>query len=203
MFLLFAISAHFDFVLIGFLKKSSHEMVGGSEYYGDTYRIYIIVLYCSILVSSMCFATSFAVSYIIDSQKTYYIFLTSMIIYIIIFGGTFNLYFGKMPGTYSVGRLSSNQVLFPWSLYWLGLINPVFAPSQLISRAYDFTVFRYSGDPGVGSFSPVINESTSIVARLMFNSENDWLWTFQNVFVYIEMFILLGIGFTLSKLTRG
>ncbi len=101
--------------------------------------------YCIFWISLITFAISFSVRNWIKTEKNYYVMILIILLLCLVFGGTFNDYFignkidengNTIPNFY--------PVLFPKDIYWVSVFFPYYAPGQIISSSFEFSLNTYS-----------------------------------------------------------
>ncbi len=195
-FVAIAILNQFNMVLIDWFKYVSHVEEIGNKYYSTDFELYVICVYASLMASLTMFSISFMISHVIKSQKTYFIIIVSLTILMVIFGGTFNDYW-SVRSPEAVSELTNP--LFPWEIYWVGMVQPLFSESNIISTAYDARTIRYGIDSQTGIPNWTGGE-IKLFAYLIFNKNNPTLWRIQNILSYVQIVGYIGVGLVISKL---
>ncbi len=211
----------FDLLLVDWFTHSNNQP--GDYKYVFNIQLFVISIYCVLLTVGVTFSISALVFLFTNDVKTYTIIICSLLILIILFGGTINSYWwptgdSSLFGQYGGGLYRMQDSIFPWSIYFVSGLFPYFSigsklnVTMALSRAILVSVDGVVTTPDIfvnGSttffdIDPITGNQYHKTMFAMFSFNNDPLWVLLLWIPYIEIVIIVTIlisrSFIVSKL---
>lgn len=182
---LFALMLLFIAILMIFLLRNSLPKYWGWMNKGDE-QMYAIskipilgLIYVTGLDVTILFGLLYALRKLFKTKESAYIFLLSLLIFDIIFGGGFNCYFAQSTAILEVGTVIpvfDEGALYPTSLFWPTLIAfPFFAPAMQLSSIGMMT--RVYFDTAGEMIISVAGVTQNLSGEFIINDFNFWSWS--------------------------
>ncbi len=207
-FSLLIILNQFNLLLVDWFKYTNGN--DGDNKYVFNIQLFIISIYCTFLISTITFLLSIIAYGITNDKKTYHMIMFSIIILILIFGGSINNYWwptgdaslfnsNRHGGLY---RMSDSP--FPWEIYWASAIFPYFSMGSLLNVSMALSRCELLVVDGVEASINILDNGSTTYFNIdpltglryhssmfeLFSFDNDWLWVFMLVTPIIEIILL-------------
>lgn len=195
LYVIFKCLADIGCILVAWQKYSSDS----TFIFNFTFDLFLLVVYYTVIMCTIIYSISFLLNYLINSKKSYFTVMLSLIILTIIFGGSFNEYFFYYAGT---GLDFAEGPLYPRSIYWFSFIFPFYGPGELISIAFDVSkIYRDTGNPY--DYVPIsfFNLNDYVFELIWGKSSIDW--RLLMMVPYVEIAGLVLAGGLVSKYKKG
>ncbi len=173
------------------------QSIYGEITYIFNFSDYFLVIYSCILLSVVSFGVSFMVSSFIKEQRTYFGLVMIMLIFGVIFGGAFNVYFYAPIN----GLSFQKNPPFPTKIYWVTLLMPFGPLGQILSVVPPLAkVYIKTNGDLLWNWSQYLEPCGSWRA-LWFN--NSLAWNITILTPYIQILIYGVVGISISKFIKN
>lgn len=192
---IFLILNKFGLLLVQWLKYSSDFLQ--METYIFQWQIIIILIYYIVVSTLILFSISYVIEKFIKTKQGYFIFVFSLLLLIVIFGGAFNDYFQ----TSYDGMVDAQNLMFPSNAYWFTLIFPFASIGQLLNNSVELSMFTKINNEWVHSIKTNLTDSgglyffethNSVLGLLSFNNSNKWIILMAMPWIEIVLFLFVG-----------
>ncbi len=174
----------------------------------------LFILYEISLNILIVFSLSYLLTSFVKSQKTFFIYIVSLLLLIFLFSASFNNYFFqqyKIDGQFNPAFNYNNGTFYPTFLFLpFVVILPFFSISQMLAPIGQTILFKANGDqywgwyndytPWIWSSQELLNESGLIIDGAV---PSAWKWNILWFMPYIHIFSLFGVGVILKKRTNN
>ncbi len=186
---------HFSLLKSGWYAYDNAEII-------LNWKLYLFVLYSSMLISMLVFSISFVMQTLISNVKTYFVIILSLLVLCVIFGGAFNSYIWateNVDGDYVLSvEWGGHNALFPDSIWYFSILFPFYAPAQLLDTAAQYANWgEFASDPETSDWYKFWQETNGDVFSII-SFKYSVEWTLTLIIPYLEILMAFFIGKALS-----